>query len=86
VHKLSLFALCIIDRITPSVSLQYPTIFSTLYSITHKYLYNLFPFFSLLFFKSYYFMYLNQVISHSISNKLLKKSFKIHFTIEKSAH
>jgi hypothetical protein len=80
VHKFPLFALCIIDRIIPSVSLQYPTIFSILCSITHQFLYNLFLFFSLFFFKSYYFISLNQVKSHFISNKLLKKSFEIHFT------
>jgi hypothetical protein len=60
----------IIDRITSSVSLQCPIIFSALCFITNHSLYNLFLFSSLFFFKSYYFMSLNQVISHSISNKL----------------
>jgi hypothetical protein len=67
------------------VSRQCPTIFSALYSITHQFLYNLFLFFSLFFFKFDYFMSLNQVISRSISNKLLIKVLKYILQIEESS-
>jgi hypothetical protein len=69
-YKFSLFVPCIIDRITYLVSPKYLTIFSVLCSITNQSLYNLFPFFSLFFFKSYYYMSFNQLISHFVSNKL----------------
>jgi hypothetical protein len=54
--------------------------FRIMFYYTSIFIFNLFPFFSLFFFKSYYLMSLNEVINHSISNRLLKKSFKIHFT------
>jgi hypothetical protein len=86
VHKFSFFALCIIDKITPLVNFQVQQYFFALCSITRQSLYNLFLFFSLFFFKSYYFISLNQVISHSIFNKLLKKKvLKYILQIEESA-
>jgi hypothetical protein len=67
-HKFSLFVLWITIFNVQQFFIRYVCF------ITNQSLYNLFPFLYLFFFQSYYCMSLNQMISHSIYNKLYKKN------------